>query len=270
MNIYRRIASRFPWLGSKLSQAGMDMKPEDFIKRTVYSSFYMTTGIILIVFGFFSKIKALFPVLAISVPVIFVVMFFYMIRLPDVKTLRKGYSIDGEVMDAGRFMIVEMESGVSLYDALKSTSRNFDHIGKAFKEIIADIDTGVSMDEAMNEAIENTPSQHLRRILWQILNSVNTGSDIGRSLKEVIDQISREQIIEVRRYGRKLNPIAMFYMIIAVIIPSLGVTMLVVLSSFLSIDVDRTILIVIALMLAFLQFMFVTIVKGSRPAVSLE
>ncbi len=61
----------------------------------------------------------------------------------------------------------------------------------------------------------------------------------------------------------------MFYMMVAVIMPSLGITMLVVLSSFVAVQLDLTVLIVIALAFGFLQFIFLAIVKSARPAVNM-
>ena len=82
-----------------------------------------------------------------------------------------------------------------------------------------------------------------------------------------MDQITKDQINEVNKYGKKLNPLAMFYMIIAVIMPSLGVTMLIILSSFIKFELSLTILISLALFLGFIQFMFISMVKFSRPAI---
>jgi flagellar protein FlaJ len=126
------------------------------------------------------------------------------------------------------------------------------------------------MEDALNEAVEFIPSLDFRRVLWQIINSLRTGSDIGSSITSVIDQINREHGIEVRRYGRKLNPLAMFYMIIAVILPSLGVTMLIVLSSFVQFELNLSILLVVVFLLGFVQFMFLAIIKFSRPSIEIE
>ena len=90
---------------------------------------------------------------------------------------------------------------------------------------------------------------------------------MSKSLGSVLEQIAREQTIEVNRYGKKLNPLAMFYMIIAVILPSLGVTMLVVLSSFVQFELNLTIFLILAGLLAFVQFMFLSMIKFSRPAI---
>jgi hypothetical protein len=84
-------------------------------------------------------------------------------------------------------------------------------------------------------------------------------------MNTVIEQIVREQQIEVKEYGRKLNPLAMFYMMAAIIIPSLGTTMLVVLSTFIGLNLSLTVLFVITGLIAFVQFMFLSIIRSMRP-----
>jgi len=61
----------------------------------------------------------------------------------------------------------------------------------------------------------------------------------------------------------------MFYMIIAVILPSIGITMFIVLSTFINLQLDLPILLAISGFLGFLQFMFLAIIKQSRPAVGI-
>jgi pilus assembly protein TadC len=110
----------------------------------------------------------------------------------------------------------------------------------------------------------------MRRVLWQIINSMTTGADVATSLNTAIEQIVREQKIELSEYGRRLNPLAMFYMIVAVILPSIGVTMFVILISFLSIKMSLSMLLMIAGLMGFIQFLFYTVVKSSRPASQFE
>ena len=100
-----------------------------------------------------------------------------------------------------------------------------------------------------------------------MINSIRTGSDVAKSLYSVMEQITKDQITEVNKYGKKLNPLAMFYMIVAVILPSLGITMLIILSSFIHFELSLTILLALAGFLGFVQFMFIAMVKFSRPAI---
>ena len=265
--IFQRVAKAAPMLKMKLKQAGIDDKPEDFIKKTFVSAFYMTTGLVVALFLVLAKFNVLKGIMFVFVPVIFFVMFFYIIRLPDLKISRKEKDISKEIVFAGRFLIVELESGVPLYNAMVNVSKNYEVIGRYFKEITDKIDLGTSMEDALNEAVEFIPSNDFRKILWQIINSIRTGSNVAKSLYSVMEQITKDQITEVNKYGKKLNPLAMFYMIVAVILPSLGMTMLIILSSFIKFELSLTILLALAGFLGFVQFMFISMVKFSRPAI---
>ncbi len=267
--LFRAIANSIPGLSLKLKQAGMNEKPEEFVRKVFFSAFYMTTGIMLILFTLMLKLNVLKGILLVVFPIIFVLTFLYMLKMPDVIILRKEREINREIVFAGKFLIIEMESGVPLYNAIVNVSKSYDAIGKHFKEIVDRIDVGTPIEEAITETIETTPSHHFRKLLWQILNSLKTGADISKSLSAVVDQIAEEQIIEVREYGRKLNPIAMFYMILAVVMPSIGVIMLIILATFVSFRVDLTLLLIIACLIGFIQFMFYSIIKTQRPAVEL-
>ena len=266
-SFFQAMARRLPNLKDNLKKAGMNYKPEDFIKRTFLSAFYMTTGLVISVALILAKFNVLKGVMIVFVPIIFFALFAYMLKLPEVRITKKGKEITRELVFAGRHLIIELESGVPLYNAFMNISKNYEVIGRYFGEIVDKVNFGTSMEDALTEAIEFIPSDDFRRILWQILNSIRTGSDIGKSLALVLEQIAKEQTIEVSKYGRKLNPLAMFYMIIAVILPSLGMTMMIVLSSFIELHLSLTILILIALFLGFVQFMFLSMIKFSRPAI---
>ncbi|MBI4452524.1 type II secretion system F family protein [Candidatus Woesearchaeota archaeon] len=265
--MFRIIAKAFPMLRLKLKQAGMEEKPEDFIKKTFISAFYMTTGLVVALFLVLAKLEVLKGIMFFIIPVVFVIMFFYMLKLPELRISKKEKEISGEIIFAGRFIIIELESGVPLYNAMVNVSKNFRIIGQYFKEITDKVDLGTSMEDALNEAVEFVPSNDLRKILWQIINSIRTGSNIAKSLYSVMDQVTKDQVNEVNKYGKTLNPLAMFYMIVAVILPSLGVTMLIILSSFIKFQLSLTILIALACFLGFVQFMFISMVKFSRPPI---
>ena|SRR3989338_3681668 len=265
--IFQIMARALPNLKLNLKKAGTNYSPEEFIKRMFLSAFYMTTGLVVSLALILAKFNVLKNIMILFVPIIFLLLFLYMLKLPDVTISRKEKDISREIVFAGRHFIIELESGVPLYNALLNVSKNYEVIGWYFKEIINKVDLGMSMEDSISEAVEYIPSDNLRRLLWQILNSIRTGSDVSKSLGSVLEQIAREQTIEVNKYGKKLNPLAMFYMIIAVILPSLGVTMLVVLSSFIQFKLNLTIFLILSGLLAFVQFMFLSMIKFSRPAI---
>lgn len=267
---YKKVASRIPELSLKLKQAGMPDSEADFVKKTIFSSFYLTTGLVVTLALMFAKVDVSIAYFIFVFPVLFIMMFLYFIKFPDVRIIRIQREVDKEIVYAGRFLVIELQSGVPLYDSFKHISDNYPVIGKCLRNIVEDIDLGTPVEDALERAVDVTPSNNLRRVLWQIINSMTTGADVAMSLNTVIEQIVREQKIELSEYGRRLNPLAMFYMIVAVILPSIGVTMFVILVSFLSIKLTLFSLLLIAGGMGVVQFLFYTVVKSSRPASQFE
>ena len=262
--IYRKIARRIPDLGLKLRQARLLETEEQYIKRIFFTALYLSFGILFVGFFFVQS-----PVVFLGLPIVFPIAFIYFLNYVDFKVQKVNNGINQEIVFAGRFLLIELESGVPMYTTFKNLSRNYEIIGRYFAEIIEKVDLGTTMEDALNEAIILTPSPNFRKMLWQILNSMKTGSDMTNSLNVVIDQIVREQQIAVKEYGRKLNPLAMFYMMAAIIIPSLGTTMLVVLATFIGLNLSLPVLFIITGMIAFVQFMFLSIIKTIRPPMEL-
>jgi hypothetical protein len=93
------------------------------------------------------------------------------------------------------------------------------------------------------------------------------GASINDILKNVIKNLTKEQIIQIEKYGSELNPLAMFYMMGAVIMPTLGITFLIIIISFIQIEESLVKLLFYSLLgfVVFFQTMFSGIVKTKRP-----
>jgi pilus assembly protein TadC len=261
-----RLSRKFPELSLKLKQAGISGSEEAFLKKTIFSACIMTAGIALILVALTSRLS-LSKLTLLFIPAVFVMFFFFFMQMPDVKIKRERQEIGKEIIFSGRFLMVELESGIDIYHSFEGVAANYPVVGKYFRHIIKQVDLGTDVENAINEEVELTPSDDLRKILWQLLNSLRTGADASNSLKSVIEQIVKEQQIMITEYGRKLNPLAMFYMIIAIILPTLGITMLMVVGTLTGIAIDFNALMVILLFIAFMQFMFLSIIRSSRPSV---
>ncbi len=265
MLIYRNIANRFQDLNLKLQQARLTDEPEFYVKKTFQVAIFASIALTLIVFAFTKSWEVIF-----LGPIFFIVFFFYFFRFVDYRIEKMNKEISREIVFAVQFLIIELESGVPLFNTFENIAKNYRFVGIYFQEIVEKVNLGTALEEAINETIEITASSDLRRILWQILNSLRTGSNVNKSLDSALGQIVEEQQIAVKEYGRKLNPLAMFYMMIAIIVPSLGITMLVIMASFIGLQLDLFILIVIAILIGFMQFMFMAVIRSNRPAVDLE
>ena len=190
------VARKFPNLPDQLRKARMPYSPEEFIRRTMLSTLYVSFGIVFIFFLLLANVltkEKLILSLLIAIPLVFAVLFFYFLQLPFVKINRIDRDINKEIIYAGRFLVVELESGVTLYDAMKNLVKSYPITGSYFMEVIYKIDIGTQIEDAIKESIENCPSNSLTKILWQISNSLRTGSNIALPLKTVVDTFIREQ-----------------------------------------------------------------------------
>lgn len=267
--IIRKIKPFFPDLKTQLVIAGMSQTAEKFMKENLVKAINMWAMLMFILVLLGLKNPKMFFLFIPLAPLLYVGVFYYIMQLPTIKILKREKDINKEIVYAGRFLIIELESGVPLYNAFINVSKSYKKIGPYFSEIVNKINFGTAMEDAINEAIIFSPSGNLRKILWQIFNSLHTGSDVHHSLASIVEQIVREQIIDMKKYSKKLNPLAMFYMMIAIIVPTLGTAMLAVLASFISIEINMPILLVMVFFLGFIQMMFLNIIKSQRPAVDL-
>jgi hypothetical protein len=96
--------------------------------------------------------------------------------------------------------------------------------------------------------------------------SIKTGADVVAALQSIIDELSQERIIEMRKYGQRFNAIAMFYMLFGIIFPSMGIAVITILTTFISIfTVTPTLLYAALAGIVFLQIIFLELIRSSRP-----
>ena len=121
--------------------------------------------------------------------------------------------------------------------------------------------------DALEEIAANNPSTLFRRAIWQLVNGMKAGADMGMVIEEIMGSLGEQQLIQIQNYGSQLSPLAMFYMLAAVIVPSLSVTLIIILSSFIAIpeNVTKIIFWAMLVMVIFVQIMFLGLIKSRRP-----
>jgi len=256
---------QFPDLPRKLEMADMEIDPRDFVARTLLNAIIMMILFTVVLAILATSLKfPLFLVVLLS-PILFFAFFMMGMGAVDVRVSQKAREVDRDALFAGRDILIALKSGAPLFNALMGVRKDYGATSKEFKKIVEKIDSGIPAEIALQQAYENNKATSFRRVILQILMSLRSGSDIATGLETALNQISQEQVIEIKRYGQKLNPIAMFYMLFAIILPSLGVAIGVILSSFISVDVDFGMLLGVLVGLALIQYTFLTIIKSSRP-----
>ncbi|MFA4982977.1 MAG: type II secretion system F family protein [Candidatus Micrarchaeia archaeon] len=262
------LAGRFPFLKRSLSQADMRYTPAGFAKVALITAIYISAALLLVVWLLIRNEPSSFAILLGLAPVFYFLAFLYAMQYPNVKASMRARGMEQELVFAGRHMLIELKSGVPLFDAMLGISRDYGEISLEFNKVVEKVTLGVPLGVALHEVADNNPSQYFRRVVLQMANSLASGSDVSLSLEASLDQISKEQAISLKAYGQKLNPLVMFFMIFGIILPSLGVAFIVILTSFLGgagVSFGSSALFGVLVAIGLVQFVFLSMVENSRP-----
>ena len=260
---------KFPIIKINVKKAHLKESPEQFIKKALVLSLYSALALIITLFFMLAKFGGNMAILLPASVFVFVAALFFMMNYPLGVIRKREREIDREVLFAGRYLLVKVESGSPLFNALTAASKSYGVSAKYFKEIVDDINLGMPIEQALDNAREYSSSHKFKIILGELLTSLKTGADIRSSLKEVLDQITEEQLIEIKAYGRKLNAFMMIYMIVAVVVPSLGMTMFSVIAGFTSFQITPTFIFLALFAFFILQAFFLSVFRTIRPTVNI-
>ncbi len=265
---FSSIAASFPSLKKTLVQADMRYTPASFVQSAAITAACITA---VLMFATAVLIWANSYAIPITLPLFFVfypVSFIYVMQFPGVKAKQRAKRIDQELVFAGRHMLIELKAGVPLFDSMLGISRDYGELSSEFSKVVEKVTLGVSMGVALHDIADNNPSRYFKRVIMQMANSLASGSDVATALEAALDQISREQVIELKAYGQKLNPLVMFFMIFGIIMPSLGVAFIIIITSFLGgsgVAFGPSALFGILIAVGLVQLIFLSMVENSRP-----
>ncbi|MBD3203272.1 hypothetical protein GF327_03190 [Candidatus Woesearchaeota archaeon] len=263
------ITKLFPDLEEKLKIAQMDADIVKFVKNALLFAFVFSFNISI----FFLFILLTYNLVIIIIPVFFVfyiIFFFLSIKLIDLNIQKVRMEIESDIFVPSRMLLTLLESGNSIVTALVGVSYTKAKSSKYFGEIASEIFLGKRIEEAIDDAIKYTPSPTFRRVLEPIKKSLKTGTNIKKSLVATLQDLSREKIIEIEEYERKLSPISMFYMIFGTIVPALSIVGIVLVISVIGMEVKFFPFLFLLLIFIFaLQLIFVSIFQSMRPLVKI-
>ena len=264
MGIFDYLASKEKGLERDLHIAGFSETPPQYLKKNfqLAALFAGAIGLVAAIFadpgaGFFT-----------AVIVLIVMNFLFKGRVRQAIRKREQL-IDRDLLFAGQYMLVKLQSGLPLFNTLIHASKEHNETGRFFRSIVQDINTGSPIEHALSRGRDLCPSNSLKKILSEIVTSLKTGADVTDVLRGSLIEITRELMLEVQGYGKKLNSIMMFYMIVGTVIPSIGISLLLILLSFVGVQFNASLLTIVVLGLVLMQGFFVAIINSARPTVNL-
>ncbi|NYZ76052.1 type II secretion system F family protein [Candidatus Micrarchaeota archaeon] len=262
------ISSLLPNLRLELMQANVEMPPRRYASIALISATFNFIFItfIIIAAGFATKRQVVLLGIFAGI-LVWIASFFTILFYPAVVARRRTRDLETSLIPALRQLLINIKSGVPLFQAMTSVSTGYGPVSGEFAKMVGKMNAGVAQTDVLNEASMRNPSFRFRRVLWQISNALKVGSDVGSAIEEMINELTKERIAEIHRYGQELNPWVMIYMVLAVVLPSLGITMIIIIMSFMNVLIPVTIFPAVFLFLLGFQLFFISFVKSRRPQV---
>jgi flagellar protein FlaJ len=217
-----------------------------------------------IIFRLLNSIDLFYPII---LSLVFsILVWVQLITFPIIRVKKKVRDLDRNLVFALRTILVQIRSGVSLFESMKVVAEgNYGAVSSEFKKAVDQIGTGTIQEVALERIAEYNPSIFFRRALWQIVNGMRAGADVSLVLAESVDSLTEAQSIQIRNYESQMKLLSLVYMMLGVIVPALGITFLIVLSSFPQIQITELYFWVLLAFVGVAQFMYLGIVKSKRP-----
>lgn len=258
-------------INSYLENIGLNINAKQYL-AICYRSFFINILIFSVIITSILGIMAISNFISIGLLIAFFIsglILFNQINYPRIFSNKKARNIDKNLISVLQDMLVQLNSGVPIFKIMLNISNsNYGEVSVEFGKITREINSGVPQIQAIEKYGKINSSKYFKRILWQISNGMRAGSDMTLVIEEGVRSLNDEQAIQIQSYGGKLNPLVMFYMIIAVVLPSLGITFIILISSLLGLEKNmlQIIFLLIIVMITFIQVMFIGMIKSRRPS----
>jgi len=266
------LGNALPYLSLQLEQAGINATKKEYSAIMVFLTLSYFVFFSILSFFVFSKLLAnesMQTILSFSLTLSLVFAFLVLVQVsmfPSILIKKNVRDVERNLVFALRTMLVQLKSGVPLFQCLNMIS--FGDYGKLsfeFKKAIEEINTGSSEQLALQKLATKNPSPFLRKALWQIVNGMKAGADVSSVLEVTVSSMIKQQSIEINNFSAKLRLLSLFYMMIGVIIPALGITFLIVLGSFPQIKLSEELFWFFLGGIILFEFMFIGMIKSVRP-----
>ncbi|MBS3060904.1 MAG: type II secretion system F family protein [DPANN group archaeon] len=274
LGVGKQLEGMFPFLESDLIQLEEDIEAKQYLSIAIIASIYgFVMALVLTYLLVTTTLSGSAGQLMIYIPVAGLVLglvtFLQTVYYPRLLLQKKAKRLNRDLLFALRHILVQLNSGVPLYESMVSVASGdygvvSEEFGKAIKEITSG---GVSQTDALENMIVRTPSTFLRRAVWQISNALKAGSDLVMVMSDLVKDFSEEQRVTIQRFGRELSPWALMYLLLTVVFPSMGVALIIILSSFIGFEVGADFLLSLTGAFIAMQFFFIKFLKSKRPDV---
>ncbi|MFA5105983.1 MAG: type II secretion system F family protein [Candidatus Micrarchaeia archaeon] len=265
------LAKRFKFIEKEIYKTDQSAKAKDYATLCVFNAFVYFALVAILAWAMLHRLEFDRDWLwaLVSGATVGIIVFMVSMVYPRWLANKRIASIDKELLFAARHLRIQVTAGVPLFESIVSASHGYGSVSDEFEKVVTQVQAGMNLADALEDSAMRTPSYYYSRILWQMANGVKAGTEIGPVLSDIVEFLAEEQRIEVRNYGAQLNTLAILYLMVCIIVPTISLIFLMVISSFVDLPITDTVLGGILGAMIFIQYMFIGLIESRRPAVSI-
>ncbi len=156
-----------------------------------------------------------------------VLMSVVILFLPNLQKGKRSSEASRELPYALRQMATELRAGLGLHDSMRSVAMSgYGTLSEEFARTLEEIKYGETTESALIDMGERIQSDGLKRAVYQITRTLNSGGDLAKTLNVIAEDIAYELRMKLKDYSQKLNSFTMIYMFIAILGPVILLIML--------------------------------------------
>lgn len=200
---------------------------------------------------------------------LFFIMLLVTLRYPAIASGKDAEKIEGNLIFALKDLLLKVSAGTQLYDAFVSIANSdYGEVSKQFERVAKQVQSGRPIDKALENMALKTSSEYMKRTVWQLVNVLKSGSNIKTALKIVISEQMQNHKEKIRGYAQELNLWSLIYMLFAVAIPTIGLTMMLILTTFSGFGMTEVTFIVFAILCLLVQYVIIGLIQSRRPSIN--
>jgi len=268
-NFIRGIVKKNPQLKLYLKKANSKLSPFQYIYQMLSMAVMSFVSIEIILF-LVAKGNMFVLLIGSCINICFSPLLykFYM-NMVNVQVTKLGREVDGDILFVSEYLLVSLESGLPIGNAIENLSKIKRPGGVFFSRIYTEFKTGRSFDEALEEGINFSPSRNIKNLIKKLKDSINIGVDLKSVLETYINDSSEKKMLDAKAFSKKLNPIVMMYLLMGIVMPSLGVTFFILAAAMLEMTPGllKLVLVFIFLVMFGFQYFAYTIFKFNKSTI---
>ncbi|MEW6722253.1 MAG: type II secretion system F family protein [Candidatus Micrarchaeota archaeon] len=261
----------FPRAGENAGRAGLGIEPGAYLASSAVSS--LAYGLLFTAVGLAAISQkdgldaAYGPAAGIGLSM-WAVFFMLHVIYPGIIVKKIAAKESKDLLFALREIMMSVESGVPLFDAMKNVGdAGYGYVSRDFAAAMREVEGGMPETESLKRLALRTESEYMKRALWQIVSALESGARMESTLGGIVESLEGFILRDIKNYSTNLNFLMLLYLLGAAVVPSLGITFLILLSAFGGLGVTlETVVLLIGASVG-IQLVMIGYMSATRPEV---